>query len=275
MQRLNMSKGFKLLRIEYLFSVIIPCLLAIYLNNFDLADHLWILSGFAFYAITGNTLNDFIDMRDPDEKETLERVKGYSRKEIFVLSLASFALGSACFMNAIVLYPILLIYLIIIIVMVIFYCIFKSLVIINHIILGISHIILPYFIIKINAGSIFMNFLPVMSVSEIFILISIAVVAYTGQMLHELIDGDSLSKLSPKMAQIVIWGVSFISLIVGIFMIIITQFFMFFPIIIFPLGIMYIFRKPREDLHGRYALKDIGIILGNLILIYVIILIIA
>ena len=57
-----MSKGFNLLRIEYLFSVLIPCLLAIYLNNFEFVDHLWILSGFAFYAITGNTLNDFIDM---------------------------------------------------------------------------------------------------------------------------------------------------------------------------------------------------------------------
>ncbi|MHA1496779.1 MAG: hypothetical protein ACTSRT_04280, partial [Promethearchaeota archaeon] len=151
----------------------------------------------------------------------------------------------------------------------------KSLVIINHIILGISHIILPYFMIKINAGSIFINFLPVMGVSEISILTSIAVVAYTGQMLHELIDGDSLSKLSPKMSQIIIWGVSFISLIVGILMIIITQFYMFFPIIIFPLGIMYIFRKPREDLRGRYSLKDIGIILGNLVFIYLIILIIA
>ena len=269
-----MSKGFQLLRIEYLFSVLVPCLLSVYLNKYEITAHIWILAGFAFYAITGNTLNDFIDMRDPDEKETLERVKGYSRKEIFVLSLASFALGSACFLNTIVLYPILLIYLIIIIVMVVFYCIFKSLVIINHIILGISHIVLPYFMIKINAGSIIINFLPEMSVSEIFILTSIAVVAYTGQMLHELIDGDSLSKLSPKKSQIVIWGVSFISLIVGIFMIIFTQFYMFFPIIIFPLGIMYLFRKPREDLRGRYSLKDIGIILGNLILVYIVILII-
>lgn len=275
MQRLNMSKGFKLLRIEYLFSVIIPCLLAIYLNNFNFKDHLWILSGFSFYAITGNTLNDFIDMKDPDEKETLERVKGYSRKEIFVLSLASFALGSACFFNTIIHHPILLIYLIIIVVMVIFYCIFKSLVIVNHIILGISHIILPYFMIKINAGSIYISLFPVMSVSEIFIITSIAIVAYTGQMLHELIDGDSLSKLSPKKSQIVIWVVSFISLIIGILMIIITQFYVFFPIIIFPLGIMYIFRKPRKDLRGRYTLKDIGIILGNLVLVYIIILILA
>jgi hypothetical protein len=275
MQRLNMSKGFKLLRIEYLFSVIIPCLLAIYLNHFSLADNLWILAGFAFYAITGNTLNDFIDMKDPNEKETLERVMGYSRKEIFVLSIASFALGSACFMNEVILQPILLIYLIVIIVMVIIYCVYKSLVIVNHIILGISHIILPYFMIKINAGNIFMGFFPEMSVSEILILTSIAVVAYTGQMLHELIDGDSLSRLSPKMSQIVILGVSCISLILGIFMIIITQIYMFFPIIIFPIGIIYIFRKPRTDLRGRYTLKDIGIILGNLVLVYMFILIIA
>jgi hypothetical protein len=38
---------------------------------------------------------------------------------------------------------------------------------------------------------------------------------------------------------------------------------------------MYIFRKPRRDLLGRTTLKDVGIILGNLILVYIIILIIA
>ncbi|MHA1782038.1 MAG: hypothetical protein ACTSUL_01280, partial [Promethearchaeota archaeon] len=72
-----MSKGLKLLRIEYIFSVLVPCLLSIYLNNYNLLNHIWILAGFAFYAITGNTLNDFIDMKDPNEKETLERVAGY------------------------------------------------------------------------------------------------------------------------------------------------------------------------------------------------------
>ena len=45
--------------------------------------------------------------------------------------------------------------------------------------------------------------------------------------------------------------------------------------IFFPLGIMYIYRKPRTNLYGKTSLKDIGIILGNLMLVYIIILIIA
>ena len=270
-----MSKGFKLLRVEYIFSVLIPCLLAIYLNDLQIADHLWILSGFAFYAITGNTLNDFIDMKNPNEKETLERVKGYTRKEIFVLSLASFAMGSACFMNSIFLHPLLAIYLIIIILMVIFYCLFKTLMIFNHIILGVSHIILPYFMIKIDAGSTILTYFPELSLNEWLIIISIALVAYTGQMLHEMIDGDSISRLNPRSSQMVIWISSLTSLVMGIFMIIFTQILIFFPIIIFPLGIMYIFRKPRKDLLGRHSLKDIGIIMGNLVLFFLIILIFA
>jgi len=270
-----MSKGFKLLRVEYIFSVLIPCLLAIYLNDIDLVEQIWILSGFAFYAITGNTLNDVIDMKDPEEKETLDRVKGYSRKEIFVLSLASFALGSSCFMNRILVYPVLGIYLIIIILMVIFYCLFKSLVIVNHIILGVSHIILPYFMIKINAEMTILTWFPDMSFHEWLILLSIATVAYTGQLLHEMIDGDSVSRLNPRSSQLVIWVSSIISLILGIAMIIFTQHYIFFPIIIFPLGIMYIFRKSRTDLLGRYSLKDVGIIMGNLVFFYLIVLIFA
>ena len=270
-----MSKGLKLLRIEYIFSVLVPCLLSIYLNNYNLLNHVWILAGFAFYAITGNTLNDFIDMKDPNEKETLERVAGYQRKEILVLALTSFILGSACFANSIATNILLLYYLILIVALVVFYCLFKSLVIINQIILGVSHIFLPYFMIKINAGDIIAGIFPYLTLNEWLILISISAVAFTGQMLHELIDGDSLAKLTPKKAQIVIWISSIISLILGSVMLIMTQLILFFPILVFPIGILYIFRKPREDLLGRTSLKDIGIILGNMIFVYLILIIIA
>lgn len=272
---LSMSNGFRLLRIEYLFSVLVPCLLSVYLNKYEITSQIWILAGFAFYAITGNTLNDAIDMKNPNEIETLDRVHGYSRKEILTISLACFLIGTMCFVNRIVVYPILGIYLVIIVILVIFYVFFKSLVIINHIILGISHIVLPWMMIKINAGDIILGFFPDLSVFELLILLSVASVGFTGQMLHELIDGDSLSKLSPKASQVVIWIASLVSLAIAIISLIITQFIIFLPIIFFPFGIMYIFRKPRQDLLGRSALKDIGIILGNLILVYTIVLIIA
>jgi len=270
-----MSKGFRLLRIEYIFSVILPCLLCIYLNDYDIVSNIWILAGFAFYAITGNTLNDVIDMKDPNEKETLERVKGYGRKEIGVLAIASFMLGTMCFMNDILVNPILGFYLVIIVCMVVFYCMFKKLVIINHIILGVSHIILPYFMVKINAGDTFFNFLPHMELYESLILAAITAVAFTGQMVHEMIDGDSLAKLKPKTSQLVIWIACIISLLIAILSFIITKYWIFIPIVFFPLGIMYIYRIPRTSLLGRTSLKDIGIILGNLMLIYMIILIIA
>ncbi|MFX1311323.1 MAG: UbiA family prenyltransferase [Promethearchaeota archaeon] len=270
-----MSSGFRLLRVEYIFSVLIPCLLCIYLNDYKIISHIWILAGFAFYAITGNTLNDLIDMRDPDEKETLERVEGYSRKEIFVLSLASFFLGTMCFINDILITPILGIYLVVIVIMVIFYCLFKKIVVVNHIILGISHIILPYFMIKINAGEVVINIFPKLGILESLILATITSVAFTGQMVHEMIDGDSLAKLQPRTSQLVILTASIISLIIAIISFIITQYLIFLPLLLFPFGIMYIFRKPRTDLLGQTSLKDIGIILGNLMLAYIIILIIA
>jgi len=270
-----MSKGIGLLRLDYLFSVLIPCFLAIYLNNYDLQNNIWILAGFAFYAITGNTLNDVIDMTDPNEKETLERVEGYGRKEILVLSIASFVLGTSCFLRSIIVNPLLAVYLAIIVFLVIFYCLFKSLVIINHIILGVSHIVLPWFMIKINARDIILGVLPALTFSEIFILATIISVAFTGQMVHEMIDGDSLSKLKPKSSQLVIWIASIISLTIAIISFLVTQYLVFLPIVFFPLGIMYIFRKPRNNLLGEASLKDTGILLGNLMFAYIFILVIA
>ena len=270
-----MSKGFRLLRVEYVFSVLMPCLLCIYLNSYDLISNIWILAGFVFYAITGNTLNDVIDMKDPSEKETIERVKGYSRKEILVISIGCFVLGTTCFLNDILINHLLGIYLIIIVFMVIFYCFFKDLVVLNHIILGTSHIVLPWFMIKVNAGDTLMGFLPSLTLFESLILGTIISVAFTGQMVHEMIDGDSLSKLKPRTSQLVIWCASIVSLIIAIVSFIITQYLMFLPILFFPIGILYIFRKPRNNLLGRSSLKDTGIILGNLMLAYIIILLVA
>ncbi|MFW9820722.1 MAG: hypothetical protein ACFFE5_14025, partial [Candidatus Thorarchaeota archaeon] len=188
--------------------------------------------------------------------------------------IASFLLGTMCFMNTILINPILGVYLVLIVFMVIFYCLFKSLLIINHIILGVSHIILPYFMIKINSGDVFMNILPLMGLNESLILAAITAVAFTGQMVHEMIDGDSLARLSPKKSQLVILIACIISLSIAIISLIITQNLIFLPILFFPLGIMYVFRTPRRNLLGRTSLKDIGIILGNLMLIYLLILII-
>ena len=273
-----MSKGFRLLRIEYVFSVLMPCLFAIYLNGYDLIANIWILAGFVFYAITGNTLNDVIDMKDPSEKETIERVEGYSRKEILVISIGSFIVGTTCFMNEILINPlglVLSLYLIIIVFMVIFYCLFKSLVVVNHIILGTSHIVLPWFMIKITSGDVLMGFLPSLPLDEWLILGTVISVAFTGQMVHEMIDGDSLSKLKPRKSQLIIWCASIVSLIITIISFFMTPYLEFLPIIFFPIGTLYIFRKPRNNLLGRSSLKDIGIILGNLMFAYIIILVIA
>jgi hypothetical protein len=129
--------------------------------------------------------------------------------------------------------------------------------------------------IKINAEDVFMNVFPYMELDESLILTAITAVAFLGQMVHEMIDGDSLAKLKPKTSQLIIWIVCIISLGIAVISFIVTKKLIFLPILFFPLGIMYIFRKPRTDLLGRRQLKDIGIILGNLMFVYMIILIIA
>ena len=251
-----------------------PCLFCIYYNNYDVINHIWILAGFAFYAIAGNTLNDFFDMENPEDVETLERVEGYSRKEIFVLFLCNFVLGNTCFMNPILERPVLAIYLAITVILVVLYCMFKSLVFINHVLLGVSHMFLPWFMIKINAGNTIIDVFPNLSLDEWMILFSASSLAFTGQMLHEQIDGDSITRFSLKTIQRIVWISAIISMIIGTISLILTQLFMFMPFVLFPIGLMYIYRKPR-DLRGISSLKDIGIIMGNLVFGFVVILIIA
>lgn len=272
-----MSKGFKLLRIEYVFSVSIPVLFAIYLNGYNLLDHLELLGAFAFWAICGNTLNDFFDMDDPNDIETAERTEGYRKKEIAALSATGFMLGAVLFLNPVQEHPEIIIYLIAIVAMVVLYCIaLKPVVVINWVLLGISHIWFPYFIVKINAGDS-LNGLPIMELHEWFLLALGSVMALAGNLIHEIVDRDAITRYSLKTQQIILWTVSICALGLGaIALLLLTEYTIYFlPFLVFPLGIMYLGRSQEaiRDHQGKTSLKDTGIIAGNMFFIFVIILI--
>jgi 4-hydroxybenzoate polyprenyltransferase len=244
-------------------------LLAIFVNRLNPFLYLDILIGFFFLAITGNTWNDVADMRDPNEKETLERVEGYHPREIFTIGLTTFILGITLLMRTSLKNPLNGIFLIIIIIMVLVYVKWlKPYAIINQILLGVSHIVLPYFMIKIEAG------LPLMSYNEWLLMFMFFAYAITGQLVHEVIDGDAIRKaLSLKNCQVVIWVSSIITLILAIIIFIVypeSYKFYFIPFILFPLGTMFTFRAPTESTKG---VKDVGILIGNFLLLYFITLI--
>jgi 4-hydroxybenzoate polyprenyltransferase len=266
-----LSRRIDLLRLDYIFSVIVPILIAIFINNYLIWDHIDIIVGFAMLAITGNTWNDVVDMRDPNEKETLERVKGYHWKEIFTIGLVSFVLGITLLLRTCFEKWINGVLLVVIIVLVLLYCTrYKSIPILNHILLGGSHILLPYFMIKIDHIGIPLTE-PLMTDMEWFLMITFFTYAITGQFVHEVIDGDSITRFSLKTQQKIIWISSVVTLIVAICTLILYPVIYFFPFIFFPIGTMYTFRHPTSSTKG---VKDVGILMGNFLLVYFITLII-
>lgn len=265
-----MSKRMDLLRLDYTFSVIIPMLLAIFLNNLNPFQHIDIILGFIFLAVTGNTWNDVIDMKDPEEIDTLKRVEGYHPKEIFTIGMASFVLGFTLLLRTCIAHPINGVFLAIIIAMVLIYCKWlKPVAIINQVLLGSSHILLPYFMIKVDAG------LELMNSNEWLLMIMFIAFAVTGQLVHEVIDGDAITKfLSLRQIQIVIISASLITCLTAfiIFLVFPADYKLYFiPFLMFPLGTIYTFRKPTQSTKG---VKDVGILIGNFLLLYIIALII-
>ena len=126
--------------------------MVIYIHDLILWDYLDIIFGFFFYAFTGNTLNDVLDARNPEEVETIERIKGFTWKEILSISILSFIFGSMLFIRTIIENWINGVILVIIIALVVIYCFQKRIPIVNQIFLGVSHVFLPYLMIKIDSG---------------------------------------------------------------------------------------------------------------------------
>lgn len=257
-----MGSRFGLLRLDYTFSVIVPMLIAIYLNDLNIFHHIDILIGFTFLAITGNTWNDVIDMKDPEEVETLKRVEGYHPKEIFTIGFVTFILGIALLLRTCLQNFINSVFLIIIIASVLVYCKWvKPIPFINHILLGTSHMLLPYFMIKVDAGLGLLDWQ-----RELPLIAAFIAFALTGQFVHEVIDGDALVKhFSLRKCQILIWIFSIITLILAIWAFVIIPNYYFLPFVFFPIGTMYTFRTPTRSTKG---VKDVGILIGNFVMIY-------
>lgn len=263
---IRVSKRLDLLRLGYTFSVLVPCLLAIYLHNLILWDYVDIIFGFFFYAITGNTLNDVLDAGDPEEIETIERIKGFTWKEILSISILSFIFGSMLFIRTIIENWINGVVLFIIIVLVVIYCFQKRIPIVNQIFLGVSHVFLPYLMIKIDSG-----LTPIIDPREWFLMVTFFAFAFTGQIVHEAVDGDAITLFSLKTQQIIVIISSIATIGVGIAAIVVLQDIYFIPFCLIPIGSIYVFRKAERPKPG---VKEVGIVLGNIILLYFLVLIV-
>jgi 4-hydroxybenzoate polyprenyltransferase len=261
-----MSRRIDLLRLDYAFSVIVPCLMAVYFNNLNLFAHLDIIGGFLLYAITGNLLNDAIDAKDPKDVETKERVQGYRPKEIMAMGLLACLFGTFLFVRTCSQHWENTILLIVIVVMVVGYCFkFKKWVIVNQILLGVSHVLLPYFMVKIDGGVTDFGLL------DWVLILTFFAYAYTGQIVHESIDGDAITRFSLRTQQIIVWVSSLITIGMGIVANIFwwntstSDLYIFMPMVFIPLGTLYIFRRPKQSPKG---VKDVGIVLGNILMLY-------
>ena len=88
-------------------------------------------------------------------------------------------------------------------------------------------------------------------------------ISYYGH--NEVIDEDAISVFSLRTQQRIVVITAGLSILIGIYTIIILNQYILLGLICIPLGILYSFRKPKKS---RKSIKDTGIIMGNLVMVY-------
>ena len=248
----------ELLRLDYLFSVVVPCLLAIYIADLNLFTYLGVIFGWSFIGITGNLLNDAIDK---------DREIDYTTKELGTIAIVSFVLGIMLLMKSFMNDWRTIILALCSIFLVIGYCVkIKQYPIINKFVLVFSHIVFPYLMIRIQEPP-----KPIL-LGEILLLLTFLLFSFSGQVIHEAIDKEAMASFSQRKVQIIVQIASILTIITGIYAIILLNDYLLFPMIVVPLGPMYIYRRPVVP---RKHIKDVGLVIGNLIMVYILVLIIA
>jgi hypothetical protein len=264
----------ELLRLDYLFSVILPCLLAIYINCLNIFDYLDIIFGWGFLGITGNLLNDIKDK---------DRDIPFRDKELATIGLVSFGLGIMLLSRSLLLNLVILCLALSSIILVVLYCIkLKPYPITNKIVLVTSHVIFPYLIIKIASNYAPLQFLRIDRIfrlislgerffwGEIALLATFFVFTFSSQVTHEAIDQEAIQKYSLRTVQIVVQIASVLTIILISITVLFLADIYLVPLSFAPVGPIYVFRRPKVPSPG---IKDVGIIIGNLFMIYFLVLI--
>jgi hypothetical protein len=245
-------------RLDYLFVVVIPCLVAIYTNQlipgFTILHHLKTIVGWAFLGIAGNVINDMVDK---------DRNTGWNAKELAAIALGSMFLALLCFVDTIIANPLNAAWIGIAIGLILVYNLgMKKVPLASGFVQVFAEICMPYFTIHVPgdlAGWLW--------------LVSLYLFGVLSQFMHEALDKDAIAQHFPaaKVRGIVILF-SMLTLAAGILLLILTGDTNILPFAFVPAACIYIFRTPRASAGN---IKSVGIILGNFFMVYFLVLLLA
>jgi 4-hydroxybenzoate polyprenyltransferase len=246
------------LRLDYLFAVLVPCLIALYITRSGASgflDHLRTILGWAFLGIAGNVINDIVDKdRDLDWKN----------KELGAIAIGSIVLSVLCFVSVMASDPMMIVYVGVAIVLVFVYCIgLKKIPIASGFVQVFAEVCMPYFSIHVPDSSI-----------EWFWLVSLFFFSILSQFTHEAIDKEAVSsRFSLNKVRIIVFIFSGLTLGCGTILFLLTLDYNILPVAFVPFATIYMFRKfnavPAPNI------KNIGIIIGNFYMIFFLVLILA
>jgi len=246
------------LRLDYLFAVLVPCMIALYVTRSGAAgllEHLRLIAGWAFLGIAGNVINDVVDK---------DRGLDWNTKELAAIAIGSLVLSLLCFGSAFVLDPMTTVYVAIAIGLVFVYCIgLKKIPLASGFVQVFAEVCMPFFSIHVPSSPV-----------EWLWLVSLFCFSVLSQFMHEAIDKEAMaSRFSPNQMRIIMFVFSGLTLGCGTILFLITMDYNILPVAFVPFATIYIFRSPR--MNPASNIKSIGIILGNFFMIYFLVLILA
>lgn len=247
----------KTLRVDYLFSVIVPVLLAVYINDLIIFNYIKLIGGWIFIGIAGNLLNDAIDQ----DRELI-----FTRNHLLSMFLISLCIGILLMLDTFISSLFDLMLFSIAAILVVLYCVkLKKYPIINKFVLVFSHIIIPYLIVK------FPIYTDPLFWSEIFVLVGIFFFGFAAQVIHEVSDEEAFKKYANKSTRIIIILFSVISIIFSTITVILLYDIYLIPLIFPSIGMIILYRRTTTP---STVHKKAGILVGNLLLFYFIFLVV-
>lgn len=250
-----------IVRLDYLFSVVIPCLVAIYVNDLPLLDHVKTIFGWVFLGIAGNVINDMVDK---------DRDHGWHPKEMAAVALGSIVLGVLCFADTFARDPASIAWVGLAVVLILLYSFkLKQVPVASALVQVLAELLLPYLTIHVPAGPLEWTWVGA--------LYSFGVLS---QLVHESIDNEAITRFSPRTIRRILISLALLTMGLGAVIFLSGPLWLgaapewnILPFAFVPAAVIYIYRVPRSS--PAPNIKNVGLILGNLFMAYFLLLVVA
>lgn len=257
-----MTRVNDVLRLEYCLIYTFPVVIATYVNQLDFLSQLPLFVAFIFIGLSANMINDAIDLRNPEDAATHERLHGFQARDLFIASLMAFSCAAVFLWSVMVTYPLVFVFFLLTVVTSLGYGLVKGLSSVPFVdqVLGIMGMLSFPYLMTIANGPIF-----ALTLGDWILLILFIPAGLLIQTVQQTIDNENIGTLSEKTVHWIVLILCGLTVALGV---VLVSYYRNLALLPCGFGVLIMLIEFLKPTGSSLEVKEVLIATGNVMMVY-------